>query len=302
MQANTPSAMLEPKHIVHPPLLPPRSKFGNKGTFGRVLIVGGSEGMIGAPALAGLAAFRMGAGLVQIAVPQAILSSVLSITPEMIGLGLENEFTGRLMEAAEKADAIVLGPGLGQSAQAEKRVLHLIESDKPMVVDADALNLLSKLKTWPASFKASAVLTPHPGEMARLGRMFGDTKVHSSPEGRIGLALQAAQAFGQVIVLKGEHTVVTDGRQVFLNQTGDSSLAKAGTGDVLSGMIGSLLAQKMGGFEAACLGAHLHGLAGEIAGRKLGMRSVLAHEVAGEIPQAIRDYEHLSLPSFLSEK
>src|SRR5207248_3696097 len=114
--------------------------------------------------------------------------------------------------------------------------VRLARLDKPMVVDADGLNMLSTERRWPSYFKARAVLTPHPGEMARLGKLIGRTDVPGDEQGRIDLAAQAATAFGQVVLLKGHHTVVTDGRRVYVNDTGDSTLSKAGTGDVLSGM------------------------------------------------------------------
>jgi len=259
--------------------------------FGRVLVVGGNDEMIGAPVMAGTSALRMGAGLVQAAVPKSILLAVLSITPELIGLGLgSGTKTGKLLEAAGKADAIVLGPGLGQSPQAHARVKSLIRLDKPMVIDADALNILAAAKRWTPSFKATAVLTPHPGEMSRLGKLFGRTEVPRDEPGRIDIATQAAKTFGQTIVLKGQATVVTDGLRVYVNTTGDSSLSKAGTGDVLSGVIGTLLAQKLPPFDAACAAVWLHGRAGEIAGQRQGMRCVLAREVIDALPQAIQEY------------
>ena len=138
----------------------------------------------------------------------------------------------------------MIGPGLGRTPEAAGRVTRLVRLDKPMVLDADALNILSDMKRWPTFFKAQAVLTPHPGEMARLGKLIGRGKVPADDEGRIDYAVAAAAAFGQVVVLKGGRTVVTDARRVYLNHTGDSSLSKAGTGDVLSGILGCLLGQK----------------------------------------------------------
>ena len=262
------------------PKLPPRPLEGHKGLFGRVLVVGGNEDMIGAPVFAATAALRLGSGLVQIAVPRANLAICLSITPELVGLGLGTAWAEKmLMEAALKADALVVGPGLGQSDSARARLKRLASLEKPMVVDADGLNLIAMEKKWPAWFRGRAVLTPHPGEMARLGKLIGRNEVPTDDAGRIDLVGVAARAFGQVIVLKGHRTVVTDGKRVYVNQTGDSTLSKAGTGDVLSGMIGCLLGQKLAPFEAAVLGVHLHGLAGEAAGRKFGRRSALAREV-----------------------
>lgn len=268
--------------IDRPPPLPKRPAEGHKGLFGRVLIVGGSDDMVGAPVLAGTAALRMGSGLVQIAVPRSILAACLSITPELIGISVE-----RVMRAAEAADVIVLGPGLGQSPQSKARVLRLIKLDKPMVIDADALNILAAQKRWIKSFKAHAVLTPHPGEMKRLIKLVGEEEIPDDEDARIEFAIRASQAFGQTLVFKLHRTIITDGDRVYVNHTGDSSLSKAGTGDVLSGMIGSLIGQGMERFDAACAAVHLHGLAGAIAGRKLGQRSVLARDVIDAIPEVL---------------
>jgi hydroxyethylthiazole kinase-like uncharacterized protein yjeF len=280
------------RHVNVLPALPARPIDGHKGMFGRVLVVGGNEGMIGAPVMAGTSALRMGAGLVQVAVPRAILSAALSITPELIGLGLgKSAGKSELLEAAEKSDAVVIGPGLGKTPETSARLTRLVRLEKPMVVDADGLNLLAAGKRWPAFFKARAVLTPHPGEMARLAKLFGRSDVPRDEEGRIEIATTAANQFGQVVVLKGSQTVVTDGDRVYVNQTGDSSLSKAGTGDVLSGIVGTLLAQKMERFEASVAAVWLHGRSGELAGQRLGRRCVLAREVIDSLPAAIREYE-----------
>jgi NAD(P)H-hydrate epimerase len=277
------------QRIKMPPALPPRSREGHKGLFGRALVVGGHDEMIGAPVLSATSALRMGAGLVQIAVPRSILPACLSITPELIGLGLDSS-DRELVEAAEKADAIVIGPGMGRSREANRRLHRLIRLDKPMVLDADALNLLAEAK-WPGDFAGRAVLTPHPGEMSRLAPLFGQRDVPKDDSGRIDTATAAANAFKQTIVLKGDRSVVSDGTRVFLNHTGDSSLSKAGAGDVLCGIIATLLAQEMSPFDAACVGVALHGRAGEIAGKKLGRRCVLARDVIDAMPEAIREYE-----------
>jgi hydroxyethylthiazole kinase-like uncharacterized protein yjeF len=273
------------------PALPPRPEDGHKGMFGRVLIVGGSDEMIGAPVLAGTAALRVGAGLVQIAMPKSVLPVAISITPELIGLGLGKGNNAKLIEAAAKADALVIGPGLGRSAKSDDRLKELFRLEKPAVVDADALNFLATRKKWPSRFKLQAVLTPHPGEMLRLAKLLDKSSVPTDDEGRIELAAAAAKAFGQIVLLKGARTVVTDGERAYVNHTGNSSLSKAGAGDVLSGMIGTLLAQKMTPFDAACLAAHLHGRAGEIVGGQLGQRSVLAMEVADAIPETLAQHE-----------
>jgi ADP-dependent NAD(P)H-hydrate dehydratase len=272
--------------------LPPRPVEGHKGMFGRVLVVGGNDAMIGAPVLAGTAALRAGAGLVQIATPRSILAAAISITPELIGLPLSGGNLAELVKAAGAADAVVIGPGLGQSRDAKARLMRLIRlKDKPMLLDADALNLLAAEKRWPASFKCRAVLTPHPGEMKRLAKLLKRTDVPTDDGGRIDLATLAANSFKQVIVLKGHRTVVTDGDRVYVNRTGDSTLSKAGSGDVLSGVIGTFLAQQMDQFDAACAGVWIHGKAGEIAGKKLGLRCALARDVIDALPEAIGMYE-----------
>jgi NAD(P)H-hydrate epimerase len=261
--------------------------------FGRVLVVGGNDGMIGAPVFSGTAALRTGAGLVEIAVPRAILHAALSITPELIGLGLGKSVgKDELLKAAEKADAVITGPGLGQTPEAAARLTRLVRlKDKPMIIDADGLNLLAKEKRWPTYFKARAVLTPHPGEMKRLAKLLGRTEVPSDEPGRIDIATLAAQKFGQVVVLKGHRTVVTDGDRVFNTRTGDSTLSKAGTGDILSGILGTFLAQKMSPFDAACAAVNIHGRAGEIAGKKFTRRCALAREVIDAIAEAVAEYE-----------
>jgi ADP-dependent NAD(P)H-hydrate dehydratase len=278
------------RRIKRPPPLPARPVTGQKGMFGRVLIVGGNLEMIGAPVMAGAAALRMGSGLVQVAMPGPVLAMGLSVVPELIGLGLD-ESTGstkKLLEMAEKADVLAIGPGLGQSRLIGRRLDALFAMDQLMVVDADALNYLASLKAWPKSFRARAVLTPHPGEMKRLGKLIGRSIVPEDDDGRVGIAVQAAKAFGQVMVLKGHRTVVTDGEKVYVNHTGDSSLSKAGAGDVLSGILASLIGQGMERFDAACAAVHLHGRAGELAGKRLGRRSVLARDVIESLSDALR--------------
>jgi len=279
------------RHINRAPKLPPRGADGQKGLFGRVLIVGGSDDMLGAPVLAGAAALRTGSGLVQVAMPREMLAAGLTVVPELIGLGLDDSLasTQTLLQMAQKADCLAIGPGLGQSKSIGQRINALILLEKPIVIDADALNYLSSLDHWPVPFNARAVLTPHPGEMKRLIKLIGRTEVPTDDAGRIELAAEAARAFGQVVLLKGHRTVVTDGTKYYLNHTGDSSLSKAGAGDVLSGILASLIGQGMPPFDAACAAAHLHGRAGELAGDKLGRRCVLARDVIEAISVALRD-------------
>lgn len=285
------------ERIYIPPALPARPTSGHKGLFGRVLVVGGNAQMFGAATLAATAALRCGSGLVQVAVPIETLPFALSITPELIGLGLRDQLKSKdraeLRAAADAADVVVVGPGMGQSREAVERLKFLCEFDKPMVIDADALNVFAAMRTkWWKRVKSPAVLTPHPGEMARLSSALNlkKTEVPTDDTGRHERAVLAARTFKQIVLLKGHRTLITDGVRAYVNQTGDSSLSKAGTGDVLSGVIGSLIGQGMTAFDAACAGAWIHGKAGELAGEKLGARSVLAREVIENLGAALREY------------
>jgi ADP-dependent NAD(P)H-hydrate dehydratase len=278
--------------VATPPPIPPRPADGHKGLFGRVLVIGGHDAMIGAPVMAATAALRCGAGLVQIAMSKSTLLAALTITPELIGLALTPKNLSELRENAEKADAIAIGPGMGQSADAKERLMAMIELDKPLVIDADGLNILASGKRWPAKFKAKDVLTPHPGEMKRLGKLIGVTEIPTDDDGRIAVARKAASAFESVVALKGHRTVVTDGERVYINDTGDSSLSKAGAGDVLTGITAAMLALKLDPFDATCIAVNLHGKAGEMAGNKLGMRCVLARDVIDAISDALGENRH----------
>jgi NAD(P)H-hydrate epimerase len=283
------------QRIVQLPPLPARPHDGHKGTFGRVLVIGGSATMIGAPGFCGQAAYHAGAGYVQLATPNAALLHTLSLCPQAIGLALPSK---ELPEAIEKADAIAIGPGLGQLPQGNDLVSAVLKSDRPAVLDADALNLIAAGDTWPANVAARFVLTPHPGEMKRLGKLFGKTEQSATDEAdRIDTATRAATAFGQVIVLKGARTVVTDGRRLYVNRTGSSALAKAGSGDILSGILGAMLGQKNNEpFAAAVMAVWIHGRAGEIAGDRVGERSTMATDVIAAIGRAMNEYaEHFGV-------
>lgn len=281
---------VRPERVYALPPLPMRPAAGHKGLFGRVLVVGGNQEMIGAPILAGTAALRAGSGLVQVAMHADTLAAGLSITPELIGLGLRRD-DQPLLAAAAKADVLVVGPGLGRSTEATRRVCALIGVGKPLVLDADALNILADERRR-LTFPTETVLTPHPGEMKRLARHLDDAEIPPEDDrSRVRFAATAARAFGGVLVLKGHQTIVTDGTRAYVNRTGDSSLSKAGSGDVLAGLIGSLMGQGMCGFDAACAAVWIHGRAGELAGQRMGRRSVLARDVIGSLPDAIRHYE-----------
>ncbi len=270
------------------PSPPVRPADAHKGTFGRVLVIGGSRGMSGAPSLAALGALRGGAGLVYVAVPSEILPIVAAIEPSYLTIPLATDeehgclsadgLTG-LRKSCENKDAIALGPGLGTSRGVATIVAALFEElSQPMVVDADALNVLAVSGgVWrPAPSAAGPrILTPHPGEFTRL---IG-SDIATVQRQRAKLAAEFAAAHGVIVLLKGQGTVITDGDRVAINRTGNPGMATGGSGDVLTGLIAALLAQGMLPFEAAQLGAHLHGLAGDLAAAELSEPGLIASDL-----------------------
>jgi ADP-dependent NAD(P)H-hydrate dehydratase len=274
------------------PRLPPRTPDAHKGDFGTALIVGGSRGMAGAPALAGMAALRGGAGLVRLAVPEPILDTVAGFEPSYMTVPLPADKAGhiasaafdRIAELAEKATVVACGPGLGRSLELDRLVVRLYqEIAKPMVFDADALNALAAEPEALANPAGRRILTPHPGEFARLiGRKLeGDA--------RNDAAIQLAARYNFVVVLKGHHTLVTDGQRQALNATGNPGMATGGSGDVLTGLITALACQHLEPFDAARLGVHLHGLAGDLAAEEVGQVSLIASDLIHYLPEAFLD-------------
>jgi NAD(P)H-hydrate epimerase len=181
-----------------------------------------------------------------------------------------------------------MGPGLGQSPQARKLVTALVADPRPAVIDADGLNLLAGLSPPAAAVSATRVLTPHPGEYRRLAQPLGLEASPVDADARPLAATELAQAYDAVVALKGHATVVTDGRKLFTNETGNPAMSTAGSGDVLTGVVASLMAQGMGPFEAAVLGVHTHGLAGDLWAADHGPAGMLARELADRIPPAMQ--------------
>lgn len=275
------------------PALPERPPDSHKGRFGKVLLVGGSRGMTGAMALAGMAALRSGAGLVQLAVPEVSLDVVAAAEPSYMTAGLDCDATGRLrasargaiFDLAESATAIGCGPGLGRGSELTELIGVLFARlERPAVFDADALNALAEMPERLGRGAAPRVLTPHPGE---FGRLLGITAAEVQAQ-REKLAAEFAGRYGVVLVLKGHGTVVSDGKQTIINETGNPGMATGGTGDVLTGVIAALLAQGMEPFDAAWLGAHVHGRAGDLAAVHLGETSLIASDIVHYLPQAFR--------------
>lgn len=266
--------------------VPKRNDDANKGDCGRALIVAGSRGMSGAACLAGKATLRGGAGLVTVAVPIGIVNIVATYEPSYMTLGLAEDDHGRIHQTATQQlaqtlphqTAVGIGPGLGQSAVLLELVADLYNTiPLPSVFDADALNLLAKrsyLVKRPVDAPAR-ILTPHPGEFARLSGL----DVEEIEKNRTQHASEFARKNNVILVLKGQNTVVTDGKKVAINTTGNSGMATGGTGDVLTGVLTALLAQGMGAFEAAQLGVHLHGLAGDLAAEELSKPGMIASDL-----------------------
>jgi len=272
------------------PRLAPREPDSHKGTFGHALIIGGSRGMAGAVGLASMSCLRSGAGLVTAATSSPIQATVAAYEPALMTVPLPHDEAGRIVplamsvlaEQISKATAIGLGPGLGQSDALTEFVGELYQTVKqPMVVDADALNALSKQREILPRAGGPRVLTPHPGEFARL------TGRDKFPvEERESLAREFANKNGVVLLLKGHHTVITDGTQLALNTTGNPGMATGGTGDVLTGIITALLCQQLSPYDAARLGCHVHGLAGDLAADELGQISLIASDLVKYLPMA----------------
>jgi NAD(P)H-hydrate epimerase len=274
------------------PRLAPRKPDSNKGDFGKALLIGGSRGMAGSISLSGMAALRSGAGLVTVATADAAQPTVAGFEPSLMTAGLPSDSEGRifagaldkLRELADRATVVGCGPGLGHSAEITALVVGLYnELRLPMVVDADGLNALASLPDVGATHAGPRILTPHPGEFARLVR-----KSQVNTAEAIPAAVQLAGRFKAVVVLKGHRTLVTDGARQYLNSTGNVGMATAGAGDVLTGVITALLGQGMAPFEAAQLGVYIHGLAGDLAAEKLGEVSLIASDLLDFLPAAFR--------------
>jgi NAD(P)H-hydrate epimerase len=291
--------------------LPARPPDAHKGTFGKAMIVAGSINYTGAAYLTGAAATRAGAGLVTLALPSAIHSAVAArlaeatyvLLPEVLGV-VGRGAADVLREELEGYDVLLVGPGLGHDDETasflerllgggdERRSVGFLRSGAgaaarrdlpPLVVDADGLNILSALEDWPKRLPPETILTPHPGEMARLMDGF----IRDVQEDRVAIARSQAAEWQQVVVLKGAHTVVAgpDGRTV-IEPFANPGLATAGSGDVLAGAIVALRAQGLSAFEAAAAGAYLHGLAGELARREIGAAGMVAGDVLVHLPEA----------------
>ncbi len=272
--------------------LPERPEAGHKGTFGHVFVLAGSRGFTGAAKLTCTAAYRAGAGLVTLATPHPL--------GDIMAVALTETMTCRLASTAEETfahvavdkavhfaqgkNAVVIGPGMSRHPETVGFVQDVLpQFGLPLVVDADALNALSEQPELLHEIHTPCILTPHPGEMARL--VGCSTKTVQAD--RVAVAQALAQEMHKVVVLKGFRTVVADpSGQTCINPTGNQGMGTGGVGDVLAGLLGGLLAQGIDAFEAACLGVYLHGLAGDLAAEKCTARALMARDVLNALPAA----------------
>ena len=271
-------------------ILPRRDPAGHKGDFGKLLCVCGSVGYTGAPVFASRAAVRTGAGLVFLAVPEQAWPVVAVKSEEAMPFPLPETAEGRLSLLAEEpirqraasCDAVLIGCGLGRDRQTDALVRKLLDIDRPLVLDADGLNALDGCPEQLQRRTAPTVLTPHEGEFLRLG---GDLS-----RGREAAAAAFSRKYGVYLVLKGHRTLVADPEgRLAVNETGNSGMAKGGSGDVLAGMIVSLLSQGCGTFDACCAAVWLHGRAGDRAAADKGERGMTPTDLLEQRPYAMKN-------------
>jgi len=283
------------------PELNARKKNTHKGSYGRILVLAGSPGLTGAAYLCSKAALRSGSGIVTLGVPESLnpvmeakLTCVMTRPlPETKESTLSNKGKNDIMKLCESHDVVALGPGLSQQPETRELILWLIQNiDRNMVIDADGLNALSDKVNVLHKIKRHAVLTPHPGEMSRLG------SAKNVQKERLGTATKFVQSIQKklnnegklTLVLKGDKTIVANSRKVYVNRTGNPGMATAGTGDVLTGIIASLIGQGYDVFDSSQLGVYIHGLAGDIAAKKKGEHSMIASDIIECLPDAFIKY------------
>jgi hydroxyethylthiazole kinase-like uncharacterized protein yjeF len=277
-------------------LLPKRKEDSNKGTFGSLLTVAGSLGMSGATILSTESALRVGAGLCILATPKSLITAlpareiIYKAIKETDKQSIHPGAIEELDEELKKTSALVLGPGMSTHPQTVEFVQEFVAetlshfSELPVVIDADALNAISTNTDCLTKKQHKFVLTPHPKELSRLM----EVSTQEIQNDRINMCLKAAKELGCIVILKGSFSVIANPEgTVFINPTGNSSMAKAGAGDVLSGIVGGLLAQGLSPMDAAVAGAYIHGIAGELASDDLGMAGVLAGDISDFVADAL---------------
>lgn len=275
-----------------------RSLYSHKGDFGYLLIIGGSDVYSGAPALAAMAALRTGAGLAIIAAPKEIAPTIRSYSPNLIVHSLSsNVITSEdlplVSKLIEKADAVVLGPGIGLDERTKRAILLVIntvsEMKKPILIDADAIRALAD--HLDLLRKAKTIITPHAGEFSAISQ----TKVPPRWRDRLPICTEFAKNHSCILLLKGHCTIITDGHRVKINRTGNPGMATGGMGDVLSGIIGAFLANEAEAYSAATAGVYVHGLTGDIVRRTKGFHMV-ASDIIENLPSALKQFDLIRKP------
>lgn len=269
-------------------LLPDRNPWGHKGNFGKLLLLCGSRGYTGAAFFAAMGALRSGAGLVFLGVPESIygIEAVKLNEPVIFPLPdaggrLSADAVPEILTRLHKMDAVLVGPGLGQSEGTLAVVRAVLEkAECPVVVDADGINVLSAHRDLLRGRKLPTILTPHDGEFARLGGVIG--------EDRMAAAAALAEELGCVVLLKGHETCITDGTDGYINPTGNPGMAVGGSGDVLAGVITALLGAGLPPLEAAACGAWLHGAAGDRCAAELGQYGMLPTDMLSALPRLMK--------------
>lgn len=269
-------------------ILPDRDPNAHKGNFGRLLLLCGSEGYTGAAYLAAMGALRSGAGLVYLGVPRCIyaIEAVKLVEPVVFPLpdhqgGLSVDAISEIQNRLEKMDAVLIGPGIGQSEGALQALQSVLTNfDGPVVLDADGLNLLSIHKNLLRGRTAPTILTPHDGEFFRLGGS-------RDPE-RVRAAEELAKELSCIVLRKGHETIITDGSRTYINHTGNPGMAVGGSGDLLAGILVSLLGQGIAPFEAAACAAWLHGRAGDLCAERVGQYGMLPSDMLDVLPRLMK--------------
>jgi ADP-dependent NAD(P)H-hydrate dehydratase / NAD(P)H-hydrate epimerase len=273
----------------------PRNRFAHKGNFGHALLVAGSYGKIGAAVLAAKACLRSGVGLLSCHIPKCGYDILQSTVPEaMVMTDFNSSLNTKIEEDLSKFETVGIGPGLGTASETKKMLQEIFKSyTNPVVLDADALNIISSDKKLLKQIPPGSILTPHPKEFERLfGKSLPAGKTSENDFERINLALQKAKELNLVIVLKGHYTLVAtaDGKS-FFNSTGNAGMATAGSGDVLTGILTGLLAQGYNSVEAALLGIYLHGMAGDLAAKEYSMEALVAGDIISKMGAAFTTYQ-----------
>ncbi len=270
------------------PLMPKRKKSSNKGTFGTLLAIVGSYGMAGAAIMCGKAAQRSGVGLVNMAIPKSIYPIVAGKLIEAVYTPLDENENGiisagcveRILSLAEKSNATLIGCGLGHDKDTEKITEELLKiSTSPVILDADGINSIIPHIDLLRTSKAPVILTPHPGEMARLM----NCSVSEIQHNRADVAVEFARKYHVILVLKGANTLISDGKRLIVNMSGNAGMARGGSGDVLAGIIASLAAQGIDPFRAAVCGVYVHGRAGDSAAEKFSAETMLPTDIIDKI-------------------